>query len=267
MSGEWDYHQHCVMNTVHSGMVNKSQPLNRQSVDVATTSLNINAESRAAVNRARILLQGQVAENLLHAAAWRITVRSRLLDLMLDLNRLRGEVLDLAGNHAAQADRLARDYERLLGALERVDRCPVVTDQPADAPIACVSLGFAQPMEVADAATATSDDVQESVAVCAVVLNGLLRLVPAAGVRLRGIVNEVNRALADVLADNTGEAESAVLVALARTRAAVNEVNLALSGQAKGDDRPDMTRRRRLRLGKDRDALAVLTRRMEINLR
>lgn len=211
----------------------------------------------AAVSCACASLRGEISERLLHAAAWRITLRARLINLLLALNQLRGVVLKLAGDHAAQADRLARDYERLLGALERIDRCPVVTTVQADAPIASTALGFAQAMEIADDATASSDGAQEVVAACVVLMNGLQRLAPCGGAQWSAATEEVNRALAASLTGG-GDAESSVLGAVASMLEALSAANRALSTLPIGDGRPDMTRRRRLRLGKDGDVLATI---------
>jgi hypothetical protein len=67
----------------------------------------------------------------------------------------------------------------------------------------------------------------------------------------------VNRALAASLTGG-GDAESSVLGAVASMLEALGAANRALSTLPIGDGRPDMTRRRRLRLGKDGDVLATI---------
>src|SRR3546814_13885653 len=78
----------------------------------------------------------------------------------------------------AFADRLARDFARLRGALERVDACPlgagalVTTAFPIDPDRPAALLGFPGLVEVDAYAVASRDDALEAVAALAVLTSG-----------------------------------------------------------------------------------------------
>ena len=145
------------------------------------------------------------SRNDLHTTSWRLALRTRLIALLEDLNRLRATALKLAGEHAATvmpgythsqhaqpislgyylltlADLLARDYERALRALEHSDLCPLgsgaltTTGFPIDREFTRDLLGFAQLMEIAYDGVSNRDDAHEAAAACAVLVTGLSRL-------------------------------------------------------------------------------------------
>jgi len=145
------------------------------------------------------------SRNDLHTTSWRLALRGRLLTLLVDINCLRETSLRLAEEHAetvmpgythtqhAQpisygyylltvADVLTRDYERVRGALEHCDMCPLgsgaltTTGFPIDRDYTAGLLGFAQLMEIAYDGVSCRDDAHEAAAALAVLMTGVSRL-------------------------------------------------------------------------------------------
>ena len=145
------------------------------------------------------------SRNDLNATTWRMALREKLLDLLAALAALRGTVLRLAARHAgvvmpgythaqhaqpitfgywllAAADALARDHERLAGALAHADRCPLgagaltTSGFPLDRDFAARQLGFPALLEVAYDAVASRDDALEAVSAMAILGALLSRL-------------------------------------------------------------------------------------------
>ena len=145
------------------------------------------------------------SRNDLNITAWRMVLRRRLLKLAEALCALRAACLSLAGAHAdtimpgfthtqhaqpmslgyyflAYADVLERDAERLAGAIDRCDRCPLgagaltTTAFPIDRDYTAELLGFPRLVEVAYDAVSSRDDAHETVAALAILMTGLSRL-------------------------------------------------------------------------------------------
>jgi argininosuccinate lyase len=94
----------------------------------------------------------------------------------------RGQPVLLGHHLLAHAWALSRDRERLAGALQRVDRCPLGacamagTPHPIDRQLSAERLGFAGPIENAMDAVAARDHLQEVAAVCAICMIHLSRM-------------------------------------------------------------------------------------------
>jgi argininosuccinate lyase len=145
------------------------------------------------------------SRNDLNATTWRMALRGALLDALRALAALRGTVLTLAerdagivmpgythAQHAqpvtfgywllAAADVLARDHARLMGALARVDLCPLgagaltTTAFPLDRGFVAEQLGFAAPLEIAYDAVSSRDDALETAGALAVLATFLSRI-------------------------------------------------------------------------------------------
>ena len=145
------------------------------------------------------------SRNDLNVTSWRLALRASMLDLLDGLTALRGTVLSLAREHRelvmpgythsqhaqpislgyyllAFADLLARDFRRLAGALEHVDRSPLgagainTTAFPIDRHATARSLGFPGLVEVAYDAVSSRDDAHETAAALAILMTGLSRL-------------------------------------------------------------------------------------------
>ncbi len=145
------------------------------------------------------------SRNDLHTTSWRLALRTRLLTLLADVNRLRETALRLAEEHKetvmpgythtqhAQpisygyylltvADLLSRDFVRVRGALEHTDMCTLgsgaltTTGFPIDRDYTAKLLGFAQLMEVAYDGVSCRDDAHEAAAAMAVMMTGISRL-------------------------------------------------------------------------------------------
>jgi argininosuccinate lyase len=145
------------------------------------------------------------SRNDLNITSWRMALRRRLVQLAAGLNRLRDVCLRLATEHAetimpgythtqhaqpislgyyllAYADMLERDAERVAGALDRCDRCPLgagaltTTAFPIDRDYTAGLLGFPRLVEVAYDAVSSRDDAHESVAALAIMMTGVSRL-------------------------------------------------------------------------------------------
>jgi len=145
------------------------------------------------------------SRNDLNIASWRMALRRRLIGLGEALNGLREACLDLATEHAgtvmpgythtqhaqpislgyyllAYADMLERDAERLAGALDRCDRCPLgagaltTTAFAIDRDYTAELLGFPRLMEVAYDAVSSRDDAHEAVTAMAILMTGISRL-------------------------------------------------------------------------------------------
>jgi len=93
-----------------------------------------------------------------------------------------GQPIWLGHHLLAYAWMLARDRERLAGALERLDRCPLGagalagTSHPIDRERTAELLGFAGPVENAMDAVAARDHLQEVAAICAIAMTHLSRM-------------------------------------------------------------------------------------------
>ncbi len=145
------------------------------------------------------------SRNDLNVTSWRLALRDRLLQVLDDLNALRGVVLDLATKHAATVmpgythsqhaqpislgyyllsagDVLARDFRRLHGALLHADLSPLgagaltTTGFPIDREGVARRLGFAGLVESAYDAVSSRDDVHETAAALAILMTGLSRV-------------------------------------------------------------------------------------------
>jgi argininosuccinate lyase len=145
------------------------------------------------------------SRNDLNITSWRMALRRRLLQLSETLNGLREICLRLAQEHAgtimpgythtqhaqpislgyyllAYADMLERDAERLAGALDRCDRCPLgagaltTTAFPIDRDYTAELLGFPRLLEVAYDAVSSRDDAHEAVSAMAIMMTGVSRL-------------------------------------------------------------------------------------------
>jgi argininosuccinate lyase len=94
----------------------------------------------------------------------------------------RGQPIWLGHHLLAHAWALTRDRERLAGALERVDRCPLGacamagTGHPIDRDLTAGALGFSAIAVNAMDAVSARDHLQEVAAVCAITMSGLSRL-------------------------------------------------------------------------------------------
>lgn len=145
------------------------------------------------------------SRNDLNITSWRMALRRRLLTAADGLSALRATCLRLAVEHAetimpgythtqhaqpislgyyllSYADMLERDGERLIGALDRCDRCPLgsgaltTTAFPIDRDYAASLLGFPRLLEVAYDGVSSRDDAHESVAALAIMMTGISRL-------------------------------------------------------------------------------------------
>jgi argininosuccinate lyase len=145
------------------------------------------------------------SRNDLNVTSWRLALRGKVLDVLEGLAALRGTVLRLARDHRelvmpgythsqhaqpislgyyllAFADVLARDFRRLAGALDHVDRSPLgagalnTTAFPIDRHATAASLGFPGLVEVAYDAVSSRDDAHEVAAALAILMTGLSRL-------------------------------------------------------------------------------------------
>lgn len=145
------------------------------------------------------------SRNDLHTTAWRLTLRSRLLDLIEVVTRLQSTLLDLANDHIdtvmpgythtqhaqpislgyyilSAHDLLSRDFRRLVGAIECCDRSPLgsgalsTTGFPIDREMTARLLGFADLVEIAYDGVAIRDDVHEAAASLAILMTGISRV-------------------------------------------------------------------------------------------
>jgi len=144
------------------------------------------------------------SRNDLHTTSWRMALRTRLVDLLDGVLRLRRTLTELAGAHVetvmpgythtqhaqpislgyyllAAADLAARDYRRLDAALACVDRSPLgsaalsSTGFAIDREMTARLLGFPDLVENAYDGVAIRDDLQEAVAALAVMMTGVSR--------------------------------------------------------------------------------------------
>jgi len=145
------------------------------------------------------------SRNDLHTTAWRLALRTRLIDLLDAVLGLRATLLDLTEKHVdtvmpgythtqhaqpisfgyyllAASDLAARDFGRLAAALATADRSPLgsgalsTTGFPIDRAMTARLLGFADLVEVAYDGVAVRDDVHEAVAALAVLMTGISRV-------------------------------------------------------------------------------------------
>jgi argininosuccinate lyase len=145
------------------------------------------------------------SRNDLNITTWRLALRERLLAVLGDLAVLRTTVLRLAAEHRssvmpgythtqhaqpislgyyllAYADVLARDAQRLRGALGHCDVCPLgagalsTTAFPIDRAGVAAALGFANVMEVAYDCVSSRDDIHEAVSAAAILMTGISRV-------------------------------------------------------------------------------------------
>ncbi len=145
------------------------------------------------------------SRNDLNATTWRMALRTELLAVLGLLAELRQTMLALAEEHiaavmpgythgqhaqpitfgywlASAADALARDHERLMGALAHCDLCPLgagalsTTAFPLDRAWVAGALGFAAPLELAYDAVSSRDDALEAASAMAVMMSLLSRL-------------------------------------------------------------------------------------------
>ena len=145
------------------------------------------------------------SRNDLNVTSWRLALRDRLIEALDTVGTLRATVLEQARRHCrttmpgythtqhaqpislgyyllAYADVLARDHERLAGALEHADMSPLgagaltTTAFPIDRDAVARHLGFAAVMEVAYDCVSSRDDAHEAVAAAAITMTGLSRL-------------------------------------------------------------------------------------------
>ena len=145
------------------------------------------------------------SRNDLNVTSWRLALRDRLLELLEAVAVLRATLLEQARRHCrttmpgythtqhaqpislgyyllAYSDVLARDHQRMDGALEHADMSPLgagalaTTAFPIDRASVARRLGFAEVMEVAYDCVASRDDAHEAVAAAAIAMTGLSRL-------------------------------------------------------------------------------------------
>ncbi len=145
------------------------------------------------------------SRNDLNVTVWRMALRDALRGVAADVCRLRRTLLDLAATHVdtvmpgythsqhaqpitlgyyllAFSDHVARDFERLRGALSRVDASPLgagalaTTAFPIDRRRTASLLGFPDLIEVAYDAVASRDDALETASALTVAMTGLSRL-------------------------------------------------------------------------------------------
>lgn len=145
------------------------------------------------------------SRNDMHTTAWRMALRSEMLEILPLLVQLRGTVLKLAKKHVktvmpgythsqhAQpitlgyylltvADLFQRDFTRLMGALAHTDQCPLgagaltTTAFPLDRKYVARALGFAGPMEIAYDAVSNRDDAMEASAALSILMTNISRL-------------------------------------------------------------------------------------------
>jgi argininosuccinate lyase len=94
----------------------------------------------------------------------------------------RGQPVLLGHHLLAHAWAATRDRERIAGALDRADRCPLGagamagTSHPIDRELTADELGFAAVADNAMDAVAARDHLQEAASVCAIVMTGLSRM-------------------------------------------------------------------------------------------
>jgi argininosuccinate lyase len=139
------------------------------------------------------------SRNDLNATTWRMALRTELLTVLGLLADLRQTMLALAEEHiatimpgythgqhaqpitfgywlASAADALARDHQRLMGALVHCDLCPLGAAFPLDRDWVADALGFAAPLELAYDAVSSRDDALEAASAMAVMMTLLSRL-------------------------------------------------------------------------------------------
>ena len=145
------------------------------------------------------------SRNDLNVTTWRMALRGQLLEALGLLGALRGTLLRLAERDAdvvmpgythtqhaqpvtfgywllSAADVLARDHQRLMGALAHADANPLgagaltTTAFPLDRMMTTELLGFAAPLESAYDAVSSRDDALEAAGAMAVLMAFLSRL-------------------------------------------------------------------------------------------
>jgi argininosuccinate lyase len=145
------------------------------------------------------------SRNDLHTTTWRLALRSRLLDLLDVVNRLRTTLLDMAGKHIdtvmpgythtqhaqpisfgyyllSAHDLIERDFQRLRGALACCDRSPLgsgalsTTGFPIDRELTARLLGFPALVEVGYDGVSARDDLHEAAAALAILMTGASRV-------------------------------------------------------------------------------------------
>lgn len=145
------------------------------------------------------------SRNDLHTTAWRLSLRDQLVNLLDVVARLESTLLDLAADHIETVmpgythtqhaqpislgyyllsahDLFARDFRRILAALECCDRSPLgsgalsTTGFPIDREMTARLLGFAGLVEIAYDGVSIRDDVHEATAALAILMTGVSRL-------------------------------------------------------------------------------------------
>jgi argininosuccinate lyase len=145
------------------------------------------------------------SRNDLHTTSWRLSLRSRLLDLLDVVNRLRRTLLDLAEKHIdtvmpgythtqhaqpisfgyyllSAGDLVERDFRRLSAALACCDRSPLgsgalsTTGFPINRELTARLLGFSGLVEIGYDGVSIRDDLQETVGALAILMTGISRV-------------------------------------------------------------------------------------------
>ena len=145
------------------------------------------------------------SRNDMHTTAWRMALRTELLEILLRLCQLRKTVLKIAEQHISTvmpgythsqhaqpitlgyylltlADLLQRDFARILAGLINADQCPLgagaltTTAFPLDRKYVARALGFSRPMEIAYDAVSNRDDALEATAALAIFMTNISRL-------------------------------------------------------------------------------------------
>ncbi|WP_445503027.1 argininosuccinate lyase [Microvirga sp. G4-2] len=145
------------------------------------------------------------SRNDLHTTSWRMALRTRLLDLLATVLRLRRTLVNLAEKHIdtvmpgythtqhaqpisfgyyllSAADLVERDFRRLASAFSCCDRSPLgsgalsTTGFPIDREMTSRLLGFSGLVEIGYDGVAIRDDVHETVAAVAILMTGVSRV-------------------------------------------------------------------------------------------
>ncbi len=145
------------------------------------------------------------SRNDLHTTTWRLSLRSRLLDLVDAVNGLRETLLSMAEAHIGTVmpgythtqhaqpisfgyyllsanDMVERDFRRLMGALGCCDRSPLgsgalaTTGFPIDREMTARLLGFEGLVEIGYDGVSIRDDLQEAAGALAIMMTGISRV-------------------------------------------------------------------------------------------
>ena len=145
------------------------------------------------------------SRNDLNCTTWRMALRTAMLEVLNQLNTLRGTALGIARRHAetvmpgythtqhaqpitlgyyflSLADLLGRDFGRLLAAVKQTDRSPLgagaltTTSFPIDRRYTARMLGFGGVVEIAYDAVSSRDDVHETASALSILMTNLSRL-------------------------------------------------------------------------------------------